>query len=54
MGYLLRRNLPVVPVVTRNEYLRVVDRAFDSLSRQRRGAAYEDALKDLVASRPVR
>jgi hypothetical protein len=54
MGYLLRRNFPVAPVVTRNEYLDVVDRAFDSLSRRRRGAAYQEALEDLVASRPVR
>ncbi len=54
MGYLLARSFPGAPVVTRKEYLNVVDRAFDSLTRKRRGPAYREALEDLAASRPVR
>jgi hypothetical protein len=53
MGYLLGRSFSISPVVTRKEYLNVVDRAFDSLSH-RRGTAYEDALENLVGGRPVR
>ncbi len=54
MGYLLARSFPAAPMVTRKEYLNVVDRAFDSLTRKRRGPAYREALEDLAASRPVR
>ncbi len=54
MGYLLGRSFSISPVVTRKEYLNVVDCAFDSLSRRRRGPYYEDALEDLVGGRPVR
>ncbi len=54
MGYLLARSFPAAPMVTRKEYLNVVDRAFDSLARKRRGPAYREALEDLAASRPVR
>jgi hypothetical protein len=54
VGYLLARRLPAAPMVTRKEYLNVVDRAFDSLSRKRRGPAYREALEDLAANRPVR
>lgn len=54
MGCFLARGVPMSPVVTRREYLNAVDRALDSLSRERRGAAYEAALEDLVGGRPVR
>jgi hypothetical protein len=54
MGFLLGPSFSISPVVTRKEYLNVVDRAFDSLSHQRRGAAYEDALENLAGGRPVR
>jgi hypothetical protein len=40
--------------VTPREYLGAVDRAFDWLSHEPRGAAYEDGLQDLVEGRPVR
>jgi hypothetical protein len=53
MGCVLPRKVPMSPVVTRREYLDMVDLALDSLSRERRGPAYEDALKDLVEGRPV-
>lgn len=54
MGCFLGRGVPIVPAVTRREYLNAVHRAFDSLSRERRGTAYDAALVDLVGGRPVR
>lgn len=54
MGYSLRRSSPSSPVVTRREYLNAVRWALDSLSYQRRGAADDAALEDLVGGRPVR
>jgi hypothetical protein len=54
MGCFLARGVPISAVVTRQEYLNAVDRALVSLSRERPGAAYEDALEDLVGGRPVR
>jgi len=52
MGCVLPRKVPMSPVVTRREYLDMVDLALDSLSRER-GMAYEDALEDLVEGRPA-
>ena len=56
MGCFLARGVPISPVVTPREYLDAVDHALDSLSheRKRRGAAYEQALEDLVGGRAVR
>jgi hypothetical protein len=56
MGCFLARGVPISPVVTPREYLDAVDHALDSLSheRERRGAAYEQALEDLVGGRAVR
>jgi hypothetical protein len=54
MGCFLARGVPIFPVVTRREYLNAVHRAFDSLSCERRGTAYDAALVDLVGGRAVR